>query len=445
MIPGSSLYGFFAYRYITRKRLDDPMNNETFREIFYKNGVRFSFGFISDENGTSYYPLPSCVQKGKNTNPPKYKLTLEREEIDESQERIKYKSLNSKFGVINLQDRSIKLKEIDFRYNYHHQRDKEEMGKGLVKDTNFFQYKAILAGQYFRFSLEGKGKYLNELLKNLETIHVGKSRTAQYGTLKIISKKSQCKEITTENYINISAQCLLACVESPIILNEMNSNGNVENLDLEQFRYTLNKQYPHLKIKKGCYSLSRKLVSGFNMLWKKAKPSVYALAPGSYVLLEKENDESIPELLHIGKKCNEGFGQIRLIPIDQMNVQLNPINEARNETNQNDYLDYSLEAKGQAIEELKSNSKLYDFDAGLLSRMLLMLRQTNEYREFKNNINRITDDTKKKSAQDILNKFEDVYSILNKDIIYKPYFFTLLTLIKYDQRKKDEKPTLKEE
>ncbi len=436
VIPGSSIYGFFAYHYINKKGLDNPMNDNNFVDIFYNDGVKFSFGFISDEEGNTYYQLPSCVQKGKNTETPLYRLTLEREEVNDTEVRVKYKSLNSKFGILNLDNKSLKLKDVNFRFNYHHQRDKDEMGKGLVKDTNFFQYKAILAGQYFKFSLEGKGKYLKDLLMDLECLHVGKSRTAQYGTLKIDWKHSCCKEVSN-NFVNKS-KYYLACVESPIILNNTNFDDEVENLDLEMFMYTLHKNYPNFKVNNQCYSLSRKLISGFNMLWKKSKPSMYGIAPGSYVLLENECDENILSIISIGKKCNEGFGEIKIVPINEKNIKLN-IESKQVDNKPDSSFDLGLQAKTNAISELSNNKQLENFDSGLLSRMLLMLRQTNNYKEFKENITGIKDENKKKNAQKLLDNFENTYGILNKDIVYKPYFFTLLTLIKYEQRKQKVK------
>ncbi len=446
VIPGSSLYGFFAYHYIQNNRIQNPMSDSNFVDIFYDNGVRFSFGYISNEKGDSFYPLPSCVQKGKNTNPPLYRLTLEanKANLDDSNDRVKYKSLNSKFGILNTSNNTLELKDVDFRFNYHHQRDKEEMGKGLVKDTSFFQYKAILAGQYFKFSLEGKGCYLKALLQNLECLHVGKSRTAQYGALEIDWNHSQYKEISGNSYAIQKGKCYLACVESPVILNDKLIDSDVENLDLDLFMNTLNKKYPNLKMKDGCYNLSRKMVSGFNMQWKKSKPSVYAIAPDSYVLLESTENENMPDVLYIGKKCNEGFGQIRLLPINEKNHALTLKTGKETENRKGSSFDSGLDAKAKAISEVKGNKQLENFDSGLLSRMLLMLRQTKDYKEFKENIDKITNKGKKEAALSLLHRFEDYYSIRNKDDVYMPYFFTLLTLIKYDQRKVSKKELKRE-
>ncbi len=422
------------------------MADSRFVDIFYNSGVRFSFGYISNERSDSFYPLPSCVQKGKNTNPPLYRLTLEtnKTNLDNPNDIVKYKSLKSKFGILNTGDNTLELKDVDFRFNYHHQRDKEEMGKGLVKDTSFFQYKAILAGQYFKFYLEGKGEYLKALLQNLECLHVGKSRTAQYGTLEIDWNHSQYEEITEDSYVIHKDTCYLACVESPIILNNKTIDSNVDNLDLDTFMHTLNKKYPNLKIKDGCYSLSRRMVSGFNMQWKKSKPSVYAIAPESYVLLESIADEKMPDVLYVGKKCNEGFGRIRLLPISEKNHALTLKTENEKANQKESSFDSGLDAKAKAITEVKENKQLENFDSGLLSRMLLMLRQTKDYKEFKENLNKITNKGKKDSALLLLKQFEECYSIRNKDDVYMPYFFTLLTLIKYDQRKVNKKESKRE-
>ena len=438
VIPGSSLYGFFAYQYIKNTNCKEPLKDTSFIDIFYKGGVNFSFGFISDNVGTNYNPLPSCILKGKNID--LFKLVLTKEEQPQnSEEVIKFKPISDRFGILDIANKELRFKDIDFRFNYHHQRNKEEMGKGLVKEDNFFQYKAILSGQYFKFSLTGYGKYLKLLLKDLSYLHIGKSRTAQYGTLKICPKLSRYTEIKNDEGITLNAKYYLACVETPIILNNKSIDSAPNNLDLDLFLYTLNKQYHHFVVVDDCYRLTRKLISGFNMTWKKPKSSLYAIAPASYVLLSSNVDEKFPDVIHIGKRCNEGFGQIRLTPLDKKeNVSLTlktnyeDINDSEEDIKPTAF-DISLAAKEKAIEEFNSNNLLKAFDQGLLSRLLLMLRQVDTFDDFQNNVNTITMKDKKEKAIGLIRKFKD-YFVKDYDNNFKPYFFTLLTLIKYNNR-----------
>ncbi len=437
VIPGSSLYGFFAYQYIKNANCADPTKDPVFMDIFYNDGVRFSFGFISDADGRLYYPLPSCIQRGKNTD--LYRLALARNEAIQNggEEIVKFKSLKSKFGSFDLDGGKLELKDVDFRINYHHQRDKGEMGKGLVKEANFFQYKAIASGQYFKFSLEGSGRYLKTLLENLTYLHIGKSRTAQYGTLEICGdKKSRYTEINGEAELARQANYYLACVETPIILNHKNVDGEIDNLDLDLFMSALNKECGGLGVADACYSLSRKLVSGFNMVWKKRKPTVYAIAPESYVLLKSSDGKRIPSVLYVGKRNAEGFGRLRIVPIDKKGIiKLEIRNLDSGSTSPSlSAFDVGLKAKKEAIEEFPKSIKI---DPGLLSRMLLMLRQVDSYGDFVKNIDGITDDKKRSGAKEIVRRYEEKFPF-DREGAFMPYFFTLLTLMKYEKRSAKE-------
>ncbi len=454
MIPGSSIYGFFAYHYIHSYQIEEnPMGDEDFVSIFHRNGVCFSYGTISDKDMKECFILPSCVQKGKNTNIYRFSLQIVQQQARNGrEERIKYKSLKQKFGSLDLDKKELSIRDIESNFDYHHQRDKENMGLGQVKESNFFQYESISKGQYFLFRLTGKVKYVKKLLFQLREIHVGRSRTAEYGCLKIV-KTSYSKEGKSDT----QSPYYLGIVESPVILkqNESLADQSVENRDYALLYGYLKEKAclpiePYIVGKKAKgYNISTQLVSGFNMLWKKRKVMEYALSSGSYFLVKrKEGDVSkLPERIQIGQRKGEGFGVIHFIRISQ--EALNSATEGikltmRQEETHEEEKDYTdspiykaLLFKGKAIEAYERNWDSFKrFNPTFIGRLLQMLKdnQDKKYVGFKDCVESIKDAGKKNQARKLLDIFDAEQEIAEKDTYYFYYFYTLLNQIKYKQR-----------
>ncbi len=428
-IPGSTLSGFFAHRYLSLYHPSDPMEDSDFVSIFLKGRVNFSFGFVSDEEGHPYYPLPQCVQKVKNGD--KYRLFLPHKglEIPEDQLKQKYKALSGRYGSFN--EKEVSIQEIYHIFEYHHQRDKEAMGKGLVKDESFFQYDSLAKGQYFSFSLTGKGSDLKKLLTGLTTLHLGRSRSAQYGSLKVAKATLEAKKEEKGQ----SSPYYLAWVETPLILSSHYPEGKLDDPLLSLLGELLNESYPGLAIHPECRFFSTEKISGFNILWKKRKPTYEALSAGSYFLLENPSSLSLPKVLSLGKKGNEGYGKVSLLPLPSLPEKPEELTFVCKETKKNDMpkgrkstLAQALDSKNAALEDFGANAWLKNLDHGLLGRLLAMLRDCKDYPSFRSAIDGIEDKQKKLVSEKLLGLYKNEYA-------YQPYFFTLLTLIKYAQRK----------
>ncbi len=430
-IPGSTLLGFFAHRYISTYGLENPMEDEDFVSIFTKGSVRFSFGFVSDEEGSDYYPLPQCVQKKKNGG--EYRLFLPHKDLKILEKGAKYKALAGRYGSFS--EKEVSLQEVYHIFEYHHQRDKEAMGRGQVKDESFFQYDALAKGQYFAFSLTGKGNYLKKLLKGLDVLHIGRSRTSQYGTLKVMNasfKESAEAEAPASPYY-------LAWVETPLILDSHYPEGQLASPELSLFEEAFNKKCPGFLVNKECHFFETEEVSGFNILWKKRKPVYHALSSGSYFLIENPSSLALPKTLLLGKKTSEGYGKMSLMPLMKLpdtppslafirKSEAEKPNEGKKSS-----IAFALESKNLALEDYRNNSWLRNLDHGLLGRMLSTLRDCKNFDTFLAALEEIKDEAKRKAAHEVTELYE------GKDKrYYQPYFFTLLTLIKYAQRKEDQ-------
>ncbi len=437
-IPGSSLYGFFAYHYIHTHNISNPLSDPTFCNIFYRKGLKFSFGYISGTNDGNeykdYYPLPSCIQKAKNRD--EFRLLFASDYDNDTKQdtpQFKYKALKDQYGEFDLNSKTIFIKNITHSFEYHHSRDKDNMGKGLVEENNFFQYESITKGQYFRFDITGKGKYLKKILENISDIHVGRSRTAQYGTLEIIKgKKIENKNCKGEYY--------LAIITSPLIIKQ---NNDEKYPDYSSVLKEIQGKYPMLQRcdfqdKSPYYRFTKKLISGFNMTWKKCKPSYYAIAPGSYLILKRTAKGIIRRNLTIGQNQEQGYGRIRFIGLQKIenSIPLKHLSEDTEEKKIDNYKDsmiyLALQEKNKAIDKFNSQKRNYAYlSRGLISRMIQMLKDTKDYQSFENKVRSIKDEKMRKDGLELLKNYEGT-----KDKkFYFYYFFTILTLIKYEQRK----------
>ena len=299
-IPGSSLLGFFAYQYLQTHKAD-----ETFDALFNKGGIKFSNGYISDAAGTAFYPLPSYLAKEKAGNV--FYNTLKYERSDETEAK-KLKPLSNRYGCFDNQ--SITIKNIASSFNYHHKRDKERIADGLIFDEDhpvtmaeretagsFYQYYSLDRNQYFQFTIHGKGKDLKKAISAVDKIHVGKSRTAQYGTLTIqkISIKEERRQITSNH--------LVLDFVSPIVF--LNDKGDY-SFEIDDLIKALKKRLS-MNVSYESFAITTKAFGGYNMTWNKQKPTFYAIDKGGYVVLKLENSVSLPEMIFFSVLC-QGSG-----------------------------------------------------------------------------------------------------------------------------------------
>ena len=188
-----------------------------------------------------------------------------------------------------------------------------------------------------------------------------------------------------------------------------------------------------------CYHLSKQLISGFNMHWKKAKPSQYAIASSSYILLKSSQNTPVDQMIQIGQKKNEGFGVIHFIPFEKScELKLDEPSEKNEIGNEviTSPIFLALKQKELAIDYFNDHkNNLIQMNHALLGRMIMMLKDTQDrgYDAFKNCLSDIKDEKKMKDTLDLLKECEK--EGFDKGRNYFHFFYTLLTQIKYAQRK----------
>ena len=289
-IPGSSLLGVFAGKYIRENNLGkDAHKNSEFNSHFLKGGLIFSDAFIFDKNRN--YPTPLSVRKEKYDDVI-FDLIFQEKDFDAQTETF------SQFS--KLDGGSISKSEVKKEISFHHARNWETQTsqKGVI-----FNYENIKRNQIFAGNIIGDDEIIDTFYKEFSgkfIAYIGKSKNSQYGKTEIeLSNPKKYKwEFKTD--IELNSEIVMTCLSDAIVYNKSGfSTTNICDISREL----------KVKIKKAFMKQNRN--EQFVNIWKLKKQSENVILAGSCFLLEKvpENYEDLQKI-GFGERMNEGFGQI---------------------------------------------------------------------------------------------------------------------------------------
>lgn len=330
-IPGSTVLGYFAGQYLRNKKA-----YEEFYKLFVngqEGGLRFSNFYISDKNNTRYFPAPITCKKEKisngiyynsafnseNTTPSKSLTNKYIRDIDiYSFDELLFSKENSE-GKCNKQykinkERLIEIKKEVF---YHHARPVDDEGKKIEDKAidTFYQYNAISADQYFIGEIEGSNEGLKKIVELLNEnnckMRIGKSKTAQYGSVTVVKYK---EEASNEIKISVNKDTELAVVaQSHIMLLDDKTGGNIikpEEIG-KRIAEEIFKDNDENKYCKKASFIKIDQIGGYNRKWNLERPPVPAIAPGSvFTFKYKGDNKEINKYISIGERQNEGLGKM---------------------------------------------------------------------------------------------------------------------------------------
>ncbi len=363
-IPGTSVLGMAARRFITRHHLSgkEIYRNEKFCRWFLEGHIHISNAYIvsQDEFHREYvhFPVPVSIRKEKKgdavfdllfvaedfdeqtislnkfgTLEPHFMLTENTltdlkeaipaeilKQLDEVEDQ-EYDSAEKFLAAIRAEigeaetaryktlflkhgyKRSLlRTKDVSTTLNFHHARDRE---KGIAKERFFFTYESILPEQIFEGHLSGEEAELQRLTEDCGTSwdgFVGKSKNAQYGKVKFefLSNTPRPYHIRLES----GQEVTLTLLSDTIIYNEHGfSTTDLSSLE----RYLKGAKIIPKKafVKKG-------VAEAFVGEWRFKTPSERCFAAGSAFRL-RISEQDIPTLSElqthgIGERTHEGFG-----------------------------------------------------------------------------------------------------------------------------------------
>lgn len=447
-IPGSTIMGYFANRYIQVKKMDKQKayKDRNFSELFISGKVIFSSAYISDELGNSYIPCPRTIVKQKDGDEIYNKAT------DSIEEQVR----NMDGVYISIQPKGIYYKQqTEKTVCFHHQRPKDRtIGHATEKEGVFFQYEAIKEGQYFVSTITATGANLKKLIgiiPNNKTISVGKSRSSQYGNLRI--KKI---EIVNDSAMTLknSKEYLLVLISPLININENNyyeTTPQQIETELEQIIGKFEIAATYLKFTE---------TSVYNTI-SKATPTRYnALNSSTTIKINMLQDKTInSDTLWAGFMNNMGFGQIKILNADLGNIRLRTYEPPAEENFQMNLTQDILKTVQEktVISYIKSiaannaSKSIITVNSTSVNQLLYFVKISQTYQEIMDKIETIKNNNKKTECKNLIVETENfeteilkkipIYSqlepSLKKDInkFHLKYIKAYLTQIKYELRK----------
>lgn len=404
-IPGGSVLGFFANEYLRSNEADD-----TFTQLFLMDKVRFSNLLISNNEGDVFFPAPMIIGKTKDEKAPINILTR-----DSLQERTDDKIIKPLKGGYT--DFSMQLKKSLTSTVYHNSVHPDNGDKTLYTQT------ALTKGQIFCGEITGDGSLLEKVycLMQCGEIRVGRSKTAQYSTCRIITESVKPSESYTDTvsvkvddvFAAIAVSDLLIpdgkCGYSPDITAIESAVQNAFGFS-ERFDKGLNYHYSAVK---------RKVVRGFNSQWKLSKTPLNVAAAGTVLVFKAKEQHSLPRYVDIGDKIGEGFGRVMIIKSDDLYY----VEKATSET----CTSVTDKEKLRLCAIKFACSHPLEIHKTQVGRATLMAKQANNYDMFIAEVDRIADDTTREELLKFLKKAD----IKSQGDNWREYTILILTLAKY--------------
>lgn len=329
-IPGSHLWGIAAWSYLNQA--NHTAADTTFRKAFLGGGLRFLTAYPEAiDNQQRMIPIPHSIRKSK-----KYDNLLDLVTQPQGDDPTKRLDRNyAKIGTGSLDTQSVKTER-----NYHHARatNDRRIGRALGAEVPnggaLFTYQSIQSGQTFQGAVLGSETDLKKLqtwLQSPKEVHIGRSRSAQYGEAKFEWVDDAPKELnsvvewdgftTSEHPANLDKRLIITTL-SPLLA--VNDRGHpIACFPIQELAGALGVPDSAPKL---LSSFTRtEAISGYNTHLRLPRQQWQGIAAGSvfvFQLDQKLTDEQLLELEHksLGLRKGEGFGRIAVNRQNNLNL-----------------------------------------------------------------------------------------------------------------------------
>jgi len=411
-IPGSTILGVIAGKFIAKNHIRNAHKDSDFNRLFLTNSVRFLNANI-ENNDKRAITIPSYFEQLKQENG----------EVFDNFEKPQPKGdkRQSAKAVSGFSDGKQKLsvkKEVAF----HTSRFNDRI-TGKSEDGGIFTYEGIATEQVMKGEIVGNESdlySLKSLFSDCEIVHLGRSKTAQYGEAELsfgdietVSEKSEGNTITLQ-------------FRSPVLItNEFGfPSTKWDDLKLELEKNGLS----DIELKEnanGWKSASAKSVSveNYNRKWGAKKPSHHAFSVGSaFKLSAKGIDEFVKNVaVHgLGLRTNEGFGEVSIETLSTDSFK-QPKSQSYKKPNSDVPVElFTQIIKNEVLKLAEMEGAKVSFNKKLLNsvngQLIDVLRSADNDEQIKSEMNkRVTirktwdkpevGDTRTKYDQDVLKKF----------------------------------------
>lgn len=348
-ISGSIIRGLFASEFIKRNNIQEPHKNEDFYDFFLNNKLIFSNAFLTKRDNSNEFlfqknPLSLLKDKHDKEMAEVFNYLVYESDSDSS---VQHKKVDA---LVYLKQGSSKHTKIHKGINYHHARNRY---KGSAEESKFFNYESINKDTKFTSFIYGDDELVSkfsQLLGDINTGFIGKSKNAQYGkvSLNLTTVDKLPEELFNAKSKNSSVHLVL---QSDTIVYNNKGFSSVQLADLENHLKSLISD--EIKIDCKLSFVTSKNVETYLSVWKMKRNSETAFAAGSVISLNNVSEDDFEKLkelqiIGIGERTNEGFGKL-IINLIEDNDEIS-ISKYETKT----IADYSLSLSEETKELLKS-------------------------------------------------------------------------------------------
>ncbi len=335
-VPGSLLRGALIQHYVHKHKLGDRLlEDEHARRLFFDGTTRYLHAYpLSKQGQQRTLPTPRSLLRRKHdaldagdptssitaldaaypTCSPKARQVFEQDDV--------LKQLGSSF--CSMPGSTMYVYQPEYSIAIHIQRQPAK-GRALRGDGEVFRYEALAAEQQFQgvvlVDTDTDAKLIEEMLKDLETCWLGRSRSAHYGKTQIsqVAILDQWREYDPDQESVPALEAHADILHSMTLLSDAllsKSDGQALSvLDSDTLAFYLGLDSKAVKIDDQHSFSTITAQSGFNRQWKMPMQQEYALEAGSIIsfrLTESLSDKDIARLEShgIGNRRTEGFGRI---------------------------------------------------------------------------------------------------------------------------------------
>ncbi|MYK17326.1 hypothetical protein F4055_04045 [Candidatus Poribacteria bacterium] len=320
-IPGSHLWGIAAWCYLNEgsHTASDPV----FRNAFLNGGLRFLTAYPEAiDNQQRLIPIPHSIRKSKIDDQP---CNLA-DQTSPYEPTKRFDRHYAKFGSGGIETQSVKTER-----NYHHARATSDRRKGRALGAEvpdggaLFTYQAIQPKQTFQGAVLGSESDLTNLktwVQSPKAVHIGRSRSAQYGEAEFEWIDDVPQELThivewegftiSQAPTNLKKRLIITTL-SPLLA--VNDGGHpIASFPVQELVNALG--LPEATEPELISSFTRtETISGYHTHLRLPRQQWQAIAAGCVFEFKLEQDLTDEKLLELernglGLRKGEGFGRI---------------------------------------------------------------------------------------------------------------------------------------
>lgn len=306
-IEGSKVLGLI----LDRIKKQDNGQEKALRFLDEKT-LRCTNAYIGYD-GKRYTEVPAYLYSIKNDKDD----YVDRREHRQNPEGIQLSQM--KHCYVRMVNETLYTLDVDVEERYHHRRAEDKsIGRAVSTEGNsdFYQMASIMAGQKFYgrlYGTEEQVKTAYDCLAEEQSGHIGYSRSAEYGKVRIRVIESGKPE-TSQLPLQLSGSRIDIKLESPTIIYNDKAMYSVDQEDLlKEILAALQIDRKDVADDNFEAYLNFTSVGGFNVTWGRRKPTVAAFDKGTALRLNLCRGATVPTTLFLGERSMEGYGEASVV------------------------------------------------------------------------------------------------------------------------------------